>query len=82
MSQNRTLPQGMQIQEERQESQSCPDTTQNDDDTHINENGVRQPNPPRVNMLKIIILEPTGDHRENTSNSQSPHTPRDPTSSI
>ena len=27
---------------------------QDDDDTHINENGVRQPNPPRVNMLKIV----------------------------
>ena len=27
---------------------------QNEDDTHINENGVRQPNPPRVNMLKIV----------------------------
>ena len=25
-----------------------------DDDTHINKNGVRQPNPPRVNMLKIV----------------------------
>ena len=25
-----------------------------DDDTHINENGMRQPNPPRVNMLKIL----------------------------
>ena len=47
MSQNRTLPQGMPVQEKRQDSQSCPGT-------HINENGVRQPNPPRVNMLKII----------------------------
>ena len=27
---------------------------QDDDDTHINEYGVRQPNPPRVNMLKIV----------------------------
>ena len=27
---------------------------QDDDDTHINENGVRQPNPPRVNMFKIV----------------------------
>ena len=26
-----------------------------DDDTHIDENGVRQPNPsPRVNMLKVV----------------------------
>ena len=30
-------------------------TPQDDDDTHIDENGVRQPNtPPRVNMLKVI----------------------------
>ena len=27
---------------------------QNEDDTHIDKNGVRQPNPPRVNMLKIV----------------------------
>ena len=27
---------------------------EDDDDTHIDENGVRQPNPPRVNMLKIV----------------------------
>ena len=27
---------------------------QNDDNTHIDENGVRQPNPPRVNMLKLV----------------------------
>ena len=27
---------------------------QDEDDTHIDENGVRQPNPPRVNMLKIV----------------------------
>ena len=26
----------------------------NENDTHINENGVRQPNPPMVNMLKIV----------------------------
>ena len=29
-------------------------TTQDEKDTHINENGVRQPNPPVVNMLKIL----------------------------
>ena len=29
-------------------------TSQDEDDTHINENGVRQPNPPVVNMLKIV----------------------------
>ena len=27
---------------------------QDDDETHIDENGVRQPNPPRVNMLKLV----------------------------
>ena len=27
---------------------------QDDDDTHINKNGVRQPNPPRENMFKIV----------------------------
>ena len=29
-------------------------TTQDENDTHINENGVRQPNPPVVHMLKIV----------------------------
>ena len=29
-------------------------TPQDNDDTHIDENGVRQPNPPRVNMLKLV----------------------------
>ena len=29
-------------------------TPQDDDDTHIDENGVRQPNQPRVNMLKVV----------------------------
>ena len=29
-------------------------TPQDDDDTHIDENGVRQPNLPRVNMLKLV----------------------------
>ena len=32
-------------------AQIAPQTEQ---DTHINENGVRQPNPPMVNMLKIV----------------------------
>ena len=35
------------------ESQSCSNP-QDDDHTHIDENGVRQPNPPRVNMLKLV----------------------------
>ena len=29
-------------------------TPQDNDNTHIDENGVRQPNPPRVNMLKVV----------------------------
>ena len=40
---------------------------QHDDDTHINENGVRQPNPPRVNMFKLV------NHIEATKGSQGKH---------
>ena len=40
---------------------------QDDDDTHINEIGVRQPNPPRVNMLEII------NHIEATRGPQRKH---------
>ena len=29
-------------------------TPQDDDDTHINENGIRQPNPPRLNIFKLV----------------------------
>ena len=65
--QNRTLPQGIQVQEKDQESQSCPDTIQDDDNTHIDEIGVRQPNPPRVNMLKTI------NHIEATRGPQGKH---------
>ena len=41
--------------------------TQDENDTHINENGVRQPNQPVVNMLKIVnhigaTKEPQGKH--------------------
>ena len=39
-------------------------TPQNEQDTHINENGVRQPNPPMVYMLKIV------NHIGTTSGSQ------------
>ena len=38
-----------------------------DDDTHINENGVRQPNLPRVNMLKLV------NHIEATKGPQGKH---------
>ena len=40
---------------------------QSQQDTHINENGVRQPNPPTVNMLKIV------NHIGTTRGSQEKH---------
>ena len=53
MSQNRTLPQ--RYASPRGKRANLVQTLlQDDDDTHINKNGVRQPNPPRVNMLKIV----------------------------
>ena len=45
-------------------AQAAPQT---EHDTHINENGVRQPNPPMVNMLKIV------NHIGATSGSQEKH---------
>ena len=42
-------------------------TPQAEQDTHIDENGVRQPNPPTVNMLKIV------HHIGTTSGSQEKH---------
>ena len=68
LQQNCTFPQGMPDQEKSQtESQSCSNTPHYDDDTHINENGVRQPNPPRVNMFKLV------NHIEATKGSQGKH---------
>ena len=40
---------------------------QDDDNTHIDENGVRQPNPPRVNMFKLV------NHIEATRGTQGKH---------
>ena len=40
---------------------------QNEQDTHIDENGIRQPNPPMVNMLKIV------NHIGATKESQEKH---------
>ena len=39
---------------------------QSEQDTHINENGVRQPNPPMVNLLKIVnhIGATRGSHKK------------------
>ena len=42
-------------------------TSQPEQDTHIDENGVRQPNPPMVNMLKIV------NHIRATRGSQEKH---------
>ena len=40
---------------------------QDDDDSHIDENGVRQPNPPRINMFKLV------NHAEATRETQGKH---------
>ena len=45
-------------------AQAVPQAEQ---DTHIDENGIRQPNPPMVNMLKIV------NHISTTSGSQEKH---------
>ena len=50
----RTFPQGMPEQVKSQKRANLVQTPQDDDDTHIDENGVRQPNLPRVNMLKLV----------------------------
>ena len=57
----------MPVQEKDQRAYLIQTPPQDDDDTNIDENGVRQPNPPRVNMLKIInhieaTKEPQGKH--------------------
>ena len=51
----------------RQRANLVQTPPQDDDDTHINENGVRQPNLPRVNMLKIV------NHIEATKGPQEKH---------
>ena len=66
--QNRTLPQGMSIQERGRRAhlvQTAPPQTEQD--AHIDENGVRQPNPLLVNMLKIV------NHIGATKRSQEKH---------
>ena len=40
----------------RQKANLVHTLLQDDDDTHIDKNGVRQPNPPRVNMFKLVNL--------------------------
>ena len=51
----------------RQRANHIQTPPQDDDDTHIDEIGVRQPNPPRVNMLKTI------NHIEATRRPQGKH---------
>ena len=51
----------------RQRANLVQTPPQADDDTHINKNGVRQPNLPRVNMLKIV------NHIEATKGPQGKH---------
>ena len=64
----------------RQRANLVQTPPQDDDDTHINKNGVRQPNPPRVNMFKLVNhIEATKGPQGKHLSSQSPNTPRDPT---
>ena len=52
---NWTFPQSVPEQEKSHPVSQLVQSLQADDDTHIDENGVRQPNPPpRVNMLKVV----------------------------
>ena len=44
----------MQDQERAKQRANLVQTPQDDDDTHIDENRVSQPNPPRVNMFKLV----------------------------
>ena len=67
MSQKWTLPQSMPVQEKDQRANLVQTPPQDDDDTHIDKNGVRQPNPPRVNMFKLV------NHIEATKASQGKH---------
>ena len=51
----------------RQRANLVQTPPQDNDDTHIDENGVRQPNPPRVNMFKLV------NHIEATKGSLGKH---------
>ena len=54
MSQNRTLHKVCQSKKRGKRANLVQTPPQDEDDTHIDENGVRQPNLPRINMLKIV----------------------------
>ena len=67
LSQDWTLLQVCQSKEKTRRANLAQATPQAEQDTHIDENGVRQPNPPMVNMLKIV------NHIGTTSGSQEKH---------
>ena len=68
MPQNRTLPHKVCQSKKRGRRANLVQTQpQSEQDTHIDENGVRQPNPPMVNMLKIV------NHIGATKGSQEKH---------
>ena len=48
------LPQNWTFPQRAKQRVNLVQTPQDDDDIHINENGVRQLNPPRINMLKLV----------------------------
>ena len=54
MPQNRTLHKVCQSKKRGRRANLVQVPPKSEQDTHINENGVRQPNPPVVNMLKIV----------------------------
>ena len=64
MPQDWTLLQGMSVKQEDKKSNLAQVTPQDMDDTHIDECGFIQPNPPVVNMLKVI------NHTGTTSGTQ------------
>ena len=54
MPQNWTLHKVCQSKKRGKKANLVQATAQDKNDTHIEENGVRQPNPPVVNMLKLV----------------------------
>ena len=67
MPQDWTLLQGMQSKKKTRRANLAQATLQAKQDIHIDKNGVRQPNPTMVNMLKIV------NHIGTTSGSQEKH---------
>ena len=67
MSQNWTFYKVCQSKKRARRANLAQIAPQAEQDTHIDENGVRQPNPPMVNMLKIV------NHIGATSGSQEKH---------